>query len=147
MSYIDIKKYVECRYILVTCMNDTSPNKNPVDLVVRILGDVDSSITTIIILNLISRREKIWGYQLKQDLFEIIETKIQNSTLYTILRNLELKYSILDSEMANRRRYYWLTEGGKEAIDILNNGWSDLITKSEKLFKKTNNLSLTTRGN
>ena len=95
MSYIDIKKYVECRYILVTCMNDTSPNKNPVDLVVRILGDVDSSITTIIILNLISRREKIWGYQLKQDLFEIIETKIQNSTLYTILRNLELKYSIL----------------------------------------------------
>jgi DNA-binding PadR family transcriptional regulator len=112
--------------------------KIPNDLVTRVIGEVDSILTTIIIINIILDKGKIWGYQLKQEIRLITGSEIQNSTLYTILRNLELKYAILESEMIDRRRFYWLTKPGIVVANSLIIQWFDMVKKSEKLLKKSN---------
>lgn len=132
MSRADIKSFM---------VSSISQEKNPDDLVNRVVGDIESTLTTIMILNIILTKGKIWGYQLKQEMFQITGSEIQNSTLYTILRNLELKYAILESEMIDRRRYYWLTKPGIAVVHTLIIRWFEMVKVSERLLKQQENSS------
>ena len=85
-------------------------------------------LLSILILQIIKREKRIWGYDIKQILTKITENKIEikNSTVYTILKSFESKYALLESEMEERRRYYKLTEKGIKNLSLILNDWKKM---------------------
>ena len=104
----------------------------------RLEKDARGALTAILILSIIQKEEKIWGYQIKKELKEITNatSHIKDSSLYTVLRNLEKNYKLLSSEMKERRRYYSLTELGKQEITHAFEYWFSLIQTSMRAFEK-----------
>lgn len=83
-------------------------------------------------------REDSYGYQIIKDVSPIIE--ISESTLYPILRRLEIKncletYSI--EHDGRLRRYYKITQEGRSKINAFCEEWSD-ITKIIDLIRGIN---------
>jgi DNA-binding PadR family transcriptional regulator len=102
----------------------------------RLEKEIKGSLITLLILVIIMKNEKIWGYQIKLTLKKLTGSNIQNSTLYTILRNLEKNYDLLTSEMIERRRYYTLsTKGIKETYKAINY-WFTMMNSSLELFNE-----------
>lgn len=104
----------------------------------RLEKDVRGYLTTLLILGIIKKQKRTWGYQIKQELKLITESSayINDSSLYTILRNLESeKYGqLVKSEMVKRRRYYVLSKKGETDLDSAVIQWLNLMEKSKTLF-------------
>jgi len=107
-------------------------------LVDRLEKDVRGFLTTLLILAIIKKQERTWGYKIKQELKKITqsETYINDSSLYTILRNLESdKYGqLIISEMEKRRRYYTLSSQGGKELTLAVNRWIELMENSKKVL-------------
>ena len=107
-------------------------------LISRLEKDVRGFLTTLLILAIIKKQERTWGYKIKQELKKITDSDsyINDSSLYTILRNLESnKYGqLIISEMDKRRRYYTLTPQGFEELTLAVNRWIILMEKSKKIL-------------
>lgn len=110
-----------------------TPQMNLID---RLEKDAKGSLTTILILAIIHKHENTWGYQIKQILSEItkIENPINDSTLYTTLRNLENNYKLIKSEFSDRRRTYKLSDSGEVEINNIYSYWTQLILNSIEYF-------------
>ena len=104
----------------------------------RLEKDARGALTAILILSIIQKEEKIWGYQIKKELKEITNatSHIKDSSLYTVLRNLEKNYKLLSSEMKERRRYYSLTKLGRQEIAHAFEYWLGLVQTSISAFEK-----------
>ncbi len=91
-------------------------------------------ISTLIILSIIKEHSKegIYGYQILKDIEEKTNNVliIDEGTLYPMLRKLE-KDNILSSKISSssgrRRKYYLLTEIGKNTFDHLEGFFSKLL--------------------
>lgn len=112
--------------------------KNSFSLIDRLEKDVKGSLTTILILGIIRMEGRTWGYQIKKKLKELTksETSIKDSSLYTILRNLETHYMLVVSEMEERRRYYSLTDRGVQEINQTFTYWLNLVRSSLQTFEE-----------
>jgi PadR family transcriptional regulator PadR len=79
--------------------------------------------------------EKKYGYALVQDLKEV-GLEIDQGTLYPLLRRLE-KQGLLDSdwqlEESRPRRYYVISERGKEILGRLKNEWHDIVSTLNRI--------------
>lgn len=118
--------------------NNSVISQKSATLTERLEKDMKSGYITILILQIIKNEKQVWGYRIKQLLQQLTGNEIQNSSLYTILRNLESKYHVVTSEMIDRRRYYVLTpEGHKQSLKAVN-FWSELLSESKTHFKKLN---------
>lgn len=92
---------------------------------------------TIIIAVLSQLKTPIYGY----DLVRVLKDsgyEIEQNTLYPLLRRLE-KQNILTSEMktyeSRERKYYCLTESGKDLYEKLVESWSKTNLILEELIK------------
>lgn len=111
-------------------------SKKARSLVERINKDVKGSLTVLLILKIIERGEKPWGYEIKQQLAEITGNEpIKDSTMYTALRALENTYMLVESEMKERQRHYWIREDGKSEIEQAKNYWWEIFRMSRKAFE------------
>jgi len=111
-----------------------TPNSEQVlKLIDRLKKDAKGSLTTILILGAIKEGEgSSWGYGIKQHLRELTDSssEIKDSSLYTILKSLEIKYNLIKSETREKRRYYALTELGEQDYRKACEFWYDLIRTS-----------------
>ena len=92
-----------------------------------------------IILKLISKNDKMYGYEITQKVKEITKGKIDISegALYPILHKLESD-GILETEkvyLGNRvRKYYRITSSGQLAIVEITNELNDFISTLNLIF-------------
>ena len=78
-----------------------------------------------------------YGYQLIKDISECIE--ISESTLYPILKRLEAgnMLTVYSVEYNGRlRKYYRITEAGKNKIETFKEEWKELITVYDYIAAK-----------
>ena len=74
------------------------------------------------------RNEDSYGYKIQKDLKPCIE--LSESTLYTILKRLENAglLAVRTAEHGGRlRKYYHITEAGKERLTAFQNDWKELM--------------------
>lgn len=119
-------------------LKSSNKGKNSFSLIDRLEKDVKGSLTTLLILGIIRMESRTWGYQIKKRLKEVTNSEyyIKDSSLYTILRNLETHYKLVVSEMEERRRYYSLTKMGLQETDQAYDYWLNIIRTSMKSFQK-----------
>ncbi|HPD41807.1 MAG TPA: helix-turn-helix transcriptional regulator [Anaerolineae bacterium] len=91
---------------------------------------------TLILSVLSQLRERQYGYALKERLAEQ-GVDIDQGTLYPLLRRLE-KQGLLDSEWdvseARPRRYYVLSEQGREVLTVMIAEWQQLVSVMEQVL-------------
>ncbi len=101
--------------------------------------EMTSGVTSLVLLNLLSHiKEPMYGYQiaklLKASEDEMLATK--QGALYPVLRSLE-KYALLQSKVEPSvsgppRRYYSITELGKEVLPQ----WNEIWVKTKKYIDR-----------
>lgn len=98
-------------------------------------------ILELCILELIKNDDR-YGYKVVQDLSVFIETK--ENTVYPILHRLMkddcLTSYLKESDEGPARKYYKITDAGKNKLDMLKNEWSDINRQVEKLLGGDNNV-------
>jgi DNA-binding PadR family transcriptional regulator len=92
---------------------------------------------TQILAVLSQMKETKYGYSLLQDL-EDKHVEIEAGTLYPLLRRLESQ-GILKSEWdiseSRPRKYYLLSEDGKEAFDLMKKEWNRIVREMTDLLE------------
>ncbi|MBN1810984.1 MAG: helix-turn-helix transcriptional regulator [Anaerolineae bacterium] len=93
---------------------------------------------TLVLTVLSQLDQKQYGYSLSQSLAEQ-GVKIDQSTLYPLLRRLE-KQDLLESEWSveesHPRRYYVLSETGREVLGTLKQEWFALSDALNRMLGK-----------
>lgn len=82
-------------------------------------------------------REDTYGYVLTQSIKDVIA--ISESTLYPVLRRLEKDscVDVYDQPYAGRlRRYYSITESGRELLTQYREDWHEYKEKIDQLLEK-----------
>ena len=96
---------------------------------------VGSTILDACVLSVL-RKKDTYGYQLNQEIKE--KLGVSESTLYPVLRRLQ-KEGLLttydEAVMGRNRRYYRLTEKGKEQSIIYYKEWKECSGKIEEILK------------
>lgn len=95
-----------------------------------------AALLDAIVLAVVSREpEGTYGYKITQDVCQVIE--LSESTLYPVLRRLQKDdcLEVYDREYAGRnRRYYKLTEKGREQLSLYEREWKRYAEKISGLF-------------
>ena len=95
-----------------------------------------AALLDAIVLAVVSKDpEGTYGYKITQDVRQVIE--VSESTLYPVLRRLQKDdcLSIYDMEFAGRnRRYYKVTEKGKEQLLFYRSEWGSYKLRIDKLI-------------
>ena len=95
---------------------------------------VSAALLDALVLSVVSR-EDTYGYKITQEIREAME--MSESTLYPVLRRL-MKNEFLESYdqeyMGRNRRYYRVTEKGKEQLIFYRTEWGMYKVKINKLM-------------
>lgn len=93
-------------------------------------------ILDLCVLSILEKKE-IYGYGLKMEMAELME--VNENTLYPLLRRLEkdgyVKTSTHQSEQGRMRKYYCITEEGKEHLVKQRAEWSTFKKAAERLIE------------
>jgi len=96
-----------------------------------------AALLDAIVLAVVSRDEMgTYGYKITQEVRTAID--VSESTLYPVLRRLQKdeNLEVYDMECAGRnRRYYKITQKGKEKLDFYTAEWFDYSGKITAIFK------------
>ncbi len=91
------------------------------------------------VLKLIAK-EPTYGYDLVMQLKQVGFADISESTLYPLLLRLEQQEKVTverkPSPKGPSRKYYFITESGKEALLNFQQDWSRLCQLVEKIFQE-----------
>lgn len=95
-----------------------------------------AALLDAIVLAVVSKDEEgTYGYKITQDVRQAIE--VSESTLYPVLRRLQKDkcLEVYDRECGGRnRRYYKITETGREKLKEYREEWKDYSSKITMLF-------------
>ena len=95
-----------------------------------------AALLDAIVLAVVSKDEEgTYGYKITQDVRQAIE--VSESTLYPVLRRLQKDkcLEVYDRECCGRnRRYYKITETGREKLKEYREEWKDYSSKITMLF-------------
>lgn len=96
-----------------------------------------AALLDAIVLAVVSRKEEgTYGYKITQDVRKAID--VSESTLYLVLRRLQKgEYlEVYDRQFDGRnRRYYKVTESGKEQLAMYQTEWKNYSKKISALFE------------
>lgn len=91
------------------------------------------------VLKLISR-EPTYGYEIVMNLKQDGFSDLSESTLYPLLLRLEQKEKVTverrPSPKGPSRKYYVVTENGREALQTFQQDWEQLCKLVEKIFEE-----------
>ena len=108
---------------------------NKDDIVNSFLGELRRG--TVILCVLSHLRETTYGYGLIEKLSQT-GISIEANTLYPLLRRLEgqgLLKSVWNTDGAKPRKYYELTDFGKEVLGELKNHWSETTQNMNQILE------------
>lgn len=93
-------------------------------------------ILDLCVLSILEKKE-IYGYGLKMEMAELME--VNENTLYPLLRRLEkdgyVKTSTHQSEQGRMRKYYCITDVGKEHLRKQRAEWITFKQAAERLIE------------
>lgn len=95
---------------------------------------INSTLLDCLVLSIVER-EDTYGYKITQDIQKAIE--ISESTLYPVLRRLQKDECLetYDREfMGRNRRYYKISEKGKQVLDTYRKEWQEHKIKIDKIL-------------
>ena len=99
-------------------------------------GILDGCVLSVI------EKEPVYGYELSKKLQEVGLGDVSEGTIYPILLRLQkngLIYGQMQpSESGPNRKYYYLTEQGKESLDTIISEWKQIVNPVHLLFKGRN---------
>ena len=99
---------------------------------------VGAALLDACVLAILSR-EDAYGYVLTQNVKEILN--VSESTLYPVLRRLQKEgyLTTYDEPFDGRnRRYYQITESGRDRLDLFLTQWSDYKEKVDRILSGGN---------
>lgn len=93
---------------------------------------------SLVLAALSALREEAYGYSLRRRLSEV-GLEVDEGTLYPLVRRLE-SHGLLESrwekpEGGRKRRYYLISEQGRELLAELKTEWADISRTIETLIK------------
>lgn len=95
-----------------------------------------SALLDAVVLAVVSgETDGTYGYRITQDVRQVLE--VSESTLYPVLRRLQKDgcLRIYDREVDGRnRRYYQVTDQGRERLDFYWEAWKDYSEKVTKIL-------------
>lgn len=95
-----------------------------------------AALLDAITLAVVAREQQgIYGYRITQQIKRVLE--ISESTLYPVLRRLQSDgcLTVYDEQYNGRnRRYYQVTEKGREVLDDYRKEWKSYTGKINQLF-------------
>ena len=95
-----------------------------------------AALLDAIVLAVVSAEEQgTYGYKITQDVRQVLE--VSESTLYPVLRRLqkEAYLQVYDMEFGGRnRRYYKLTDSGRDKLMEYRREWQEYSSKISKIF-------------
>ena len=96
-----------------------------------------AALLDAIVLAVVSKeKEGTYGYKITQDVRRVID--VSESTLYPVLRRLQKDDCLMvyDMEFAGRnRRYYKVTDRGKEQLKMYEGEWKNYSDRITSLFE------------
>jgi len=95
---------------------------------------VGAALLDACVLAILSR-EDAYGYVLTQNVKEILN--VSESTLYPVLRRLQKENYLIAYDMpfdGRNRRYYQITDSGKEKLNEYSEQWDDYKGKVDKIL-------------
>ncbi|WP_239726609.1 MULTISPECIES: PadR family transcriptional regulator [unclassified Mammaliicoccus] len=99
-------------------------------------GLLDACILSII------QSQPVYGYELSRKLNEHQFTDVSEGTIYPILLRLLKKDFIYSefkhSEQGPKRKYYYITDKGREELEIVRKEWLEIKDPITKLLKGSN---------
>lgn len=99
-------------------------------------GLLDACILSII------QSQPVYGYELSRKLNEHQFTDVSEGTIYPILLRLLKKDFIYSefkhSEKGPKRKYYYITDKGREELEIVRKKWLEIKDPITKLLKGSN---------
>lgn len=85
--------------------------------------------------------KELYGYKIVETLKDYGFEDIHEATVYPILTRLNkqglLAFEKRPSELGPPRKYYSLTEQGKEELQLFNDCWLDISKKVDKILKES----------
>lgn len=111
-------------------MNETFVNKWK--------SQVKKGTLTFVVLNVL-RENKFYGYEFIEEIKKLTEIEIAEGTFYPLMNRLK-KEALVSSEWVEQesgipRKYYVLTETGKETLIQMQSYWEDLSKSIKKISK------------
>ena len=99
-------------------------------------GILDGCVLSII------EKKPVYGYELSTKLQEAGLGDVSEGTIYPILLRLQKNGLIIGemqpSESGPNRKYYYLTEQGKESLDTIASEWMQIVKPVNSLFNGRN---------
>ncbi|TDM04677.1 PadR family transcriptional regulator [Macrococcus carouselicus] len=95
-------------------------------------GLLDACVLSII------KEKEIYGYELSQKLLDSGLGNISEGTIYPVLLRLQKKELITsemrESEIGPKRKYYFITESGIQALEEMTDEWNEIQGPITKLL-------------
>jgi PadR family transcriptional regulator, regulatory protein PadR len=99
-------------------------------------GIMDGCVLAVI------EKESVYGYELSKKLQEIGLDDVSEGTIYPVLLRLQknglIRGEMKPSESGPNRKYYYLTESGKEALESISMEWEQVFLPVQTLFQGRN---------
>ncbi|MEH7094468.1 PadR family transcriptional regulator [Neobacillus vireti] len=96
-------------------------------------GILDGCVLSVI------EKEPVYGYELSKKLQEVGLGDVSEGTIYPVLLRLQknglISGRVQPSESGPNRKYYYLTEQGKESLDTITSEWMQIVNPVHLLFK------------
>jgi PadR family transcriptional regulator, regulatory protein PadR len=99
-------------------------------------GIMDGCVLAVI------EKESVYGYELSKKLQEIGLDDVSEGTIYPVLLRLQknglIRGEMKPSESGPNRKYYYLTESGKETLETISLEWEQVFLPVQTLFQGRN---------
>lgn len=96
-------------------------------------GILDGCILAVI------KKEPVYGYELSKKLQQMGLNEISEGTIYPVLLRLQkngwIRGQMKPSEAGPNRKYYFLTEEGQEALDLIIKEWEYISSSADAILK------------
>lgn len=101
-------------------------------------SQIKKGTLTFIVLNILKNNE-YYGYELIEQIRNHTEIEVAEGTLYPLMNRLKTENLVeskwVEQETGIPRKYYSLTETGKETLVQMNAYWADLESAIKKIIK------------
>ncbi len=88
-------------------------------------------------------KEAVYGYELSKKLQDIGLSDVSEGTIYPVLLRLQknglIRGEMKPSESGPNRKYYYLTDAGKEALETIALEWKQVFLPVHSLFQRRSN--------
>ncbi len=124
------------KYIVILCILFYICNMNK-EFIDKWQSQVKKGTLSFVVL-LVLKENELYGYELIEKIKALTNIEIAEGTLYPLLNRLKtdnlLESKWIEQETGIPRKYYFLTENGKQTLEEMKIQWSDLQNGINKII-------------